>query len=254
MHLGGRSGLKAREEDEVARAALGLAHAEERARECTDRMFAFKSSLEAFAASHRAEIARDPEFRRDFVRLARSIGVDPLASSKSIWASTLGLGSFYFELGVRAASVCMATRAVNGGLISLTELTKKLAALGGSAGAGTASEDDVSAALLKLSVLGDGFSEIRIGNIRFIRSVPEVLSSDATAILTSCGGAANGGSSTSDVWPNIDVISASRILDWSILRTQEALNALVRDGVAWVDNQTNGGATTPRFYFPSLKH
>ena len=249
MHIGGRSGLKAREEDEVARAALGLAHAEERARECTDRMFAFKSSLETFAASHRAEIARDPEFRRDFVRLARSIGVDPLASSKSIWASTLGLGSFYFELGVRAASVCMATRAVNGGLISLTELTKKLAALGGSAGAGAASEDDVSSALLKLSVLGDGFSEIRIGNIRYIRSVPEVLSSDATAILTSCVGGAN----ASDMWPNIDVISASKILDWSLLRTQEALNALVRDGVAWVDNQTNGGAPT-RFYFPSLKH
>ena len=247
MHGGtGRSGLKAREEDEVARAALGLAHAEERARECTDRMLAFKSSLENFAASHRAEIARDPEFRRDFVRLARSIGVDPLASSKSIWASALGLGSFYFELGVRAASVCMATRAVNGGLISLTELTKKLAALGGREGAGAASEDDVSSALLKLSVLGDGFSEIRIGNIRYIRSVPEALSSDATAILSCAHG-------QSDVWPSIDVISASSILDWSNLRTQDALNALVRDGVAWIDNQTNGAAPAPsRFYFPSL--
>jgi hypothetical protein len=87
-------------------------------------MAAFKTALESFALSHRAEIARDPEFRRDFVRIARSIGVDPLASSKSIWASALGVGSFYFELGVRAASVCMATRAANGGLISLAELTK----------------------------------------------------------------------------------------------------------------------------------
>ena len=245
MHGGvGRSGLKAREEDEVARAALGLAHAEERARECAERMSVFKTSLESFAASHRAEIARDPEFRRDFVRLAQSIGVDPLASSKSLWASALGLGSFYFELGVRAASVCMATRASNGGLISLLELTRRLAALGGREGAGAASQDDVAAALAKLSVLGDGFSEVRVGGVRYVRSVPEALSSDATSVLSVTIIHVEGG------WPSVDLPSAAAALDWPILRTKDALETLLREGIAWLDSQAG---VSPRFYFPSLK-
>jgi ESCRT-II complex subunit VPS22 len=251
MHSGvGRSALKAREEDEQARAALGLAHAEERARECAARMTAFKTALESFALSHRAEIARDPEFRRDFVRIARSIGVDPLASSKSIWASALGVGSFYFELGVRAASVCMATRAANGGLISLAELTNRLAMLGGGRGSvvGAPSQDDVSAALGKLAVLGDGFQEVKIGGTRFIRSVPDALSSDAAAVLGAVeriGGTGAGGGGGSAF---VDAPSIVSRLGWSLSRTNDALDALLRDGVAWVDKQVS----PPRYFFPSL--
>jgi ESCRT-II complex subunit VPS22 len=243
MHGGvGRSALKAREEDEQARAALGLAHAEERARECAARMAAFKTALESFALSHRAEIARDPEFRRDFVRIARSIGVDPLASSKSIWASALGVGSFYFELGVRAASVCMATRAANGGLISLAELTNRLAMLGGGRGSvvGAPSQDDVLAALGKLAVLGDGFQEVKIGGTRFIRSVPDALSPDAAAVL--------GAVERANGCAFVDAASIISRLGWSMSRTSDALDALLRDGVAWVDKQ----ASPPRYFFPSL--
>lgn len=47
-------------------------------------------------------------------------GVDPLASNKGFWAEVLGVGDFYYELGVKIVDICMATRPVNGGLIDVT--------------------------------------------------------------------------------------------------------------------------------------
>lgn len=46
--------------------------------------------------------------------------MDPLASNKGFWAEVLGVGDFYYELGVQIVDVCMATRPVNGGLIDVT--------------------------------------------------------------------------------------------------------------------------------------
>ncbi|KAG8231604.1 hypothetical protein J437_LFUL010282, partial [Ladona fulva] len=42
----------------------------------------FRSNLEDFAAKHRSEIKRNPQFRRQFQEMCASIGVDPLASRK----------------------------------------------------------------------------------------------------------------------------------------------------------------------------
>ena len=33
--------------------------------------------------------------------MCAAIGVDPLASSKGFWAEMLGMGDYYYELGVR---------------------------------------------------------------------------------------------------------------------------------------------------------
>ncbi len=51
--------------------------------------------------------------------LRRCAGVDPLASNKGFWAELLGVGNFYFELGVQIVDVCMTTRSANGGLIEM---------------------------------------------------------------------------------------------------------------------------------------
>ena len=40
------------------------------------------------------------------------VGVDPLASSKGIWGELLGLGDFYYELGVRIIEITIVTRCV----------------------------------------------------------------------------------------------------------------------------------------------
>ena len=41
-----------------------------------------------------------------------------------MWSELLGLGDFYYELGVQIVEACLATRSYNGGLIPLDELTK----------------------------------------------------------------------------------------------------------------------------------
>uniref|UniRef100_A0A0D3A6T5 Vacuolar protein sorting-associated protein n=1 Tax=Brassica oleracea var. oleracea TaxID=109376 RepID=A0A0D3A6T5_BRAOL len=52
--------------------------------------------------------------------MCAKVGVDPLASNKGFWAELLGIGDFYYEL------VCMLTRSLNGGSISLQELSSHL--------------------------------------------------------------------------------------------------------------------------------
>lgn len=61
--------------------------------------------------------------------MCANMGVDPLASNKSSVNKLLNFGdwsfaAFYYELGVAVVEVCMATRAQNGGLIELGQLTR----------------------------------------------------------------------------------------------------------------------------------
>jgi hypothetical protein len=112
-------------------------------------------------------------------------GVDPLASSKGFWAEVLGVGNFFFELGVQIVDVCMSTRATNGGLIDVEasgcvdgrvrallthtaagacaqDLLKRLKAMRGSK-ADAVSLDDIDRAIKKLAILGNGFQMLRVG-------------------------------------------------------------------------------------------
>jgi len=86
----------------------------------------FKSKLEQFAIQHKSEIQNDPAFRAKFHGMCASIGVDPLTSRKGVWSDLLGVGDFYYELAVRIIEICVATRPMNGGIISLEELVATL--------------------------------------------------------------------------------------------------------------------------------
>jgi len=50
------------------------------------------------------------------------------AANKGFWAQILGVGDFYYELAVQIIDVCLSTRPLNGGLISLEELLRRLKA------------------------------------------------------------------------------------------------------------------------------
>eukprot|EP00731_Ephydatia_muelleri_P037163 Em0404g6a len=52
-------------------------------------------------------------------------------SSKGFWAQALGVGDFYYELGVQIIEICLATRDRNGGLMSFDELRKRVLATSG---------------------------------------------------------------------------------------------------------------------------
>lgn len=48
----------------------------------TLQMEKFRENLEEFAAKHKNEIKKNPQFRKQFQEMCASIGVDPLASGK----------------------------------------------------------------------------------------------------------------------------------------------------------------------------
>uniref|UniRef100_A0A8C5S858 Vacuolar-sorting protein SNF8 n=1 Tax=Laticauda laticaudata TaxID=8630 RepID=A0A8C5S858_LATLA len=94
--------------------------------EMSKQLETFKSNLEEFASKHKQEIRKNPEFRVQFQNMCATIGVDPLASGKGFWSEMLGVGDFYYELGVQIIEVCLALKHRNGGLIILDELHQQV--------------------------------------------------------------------------------------------------------------------------------
>lgn len=106
----------------------------------------FKSHLEEFASKHKQEIRKSSQFRVQFQEMCATIGVDPLAceklfefqqliwrenrllltppflfmlcllAGKGFWSEMLGVGDFYYELGVQIIEVCLALKHRNGGV------------------------------------------------------------------------------------------------------------------------------------------
>ena len=110
-----------------------------------------------------------PYFRAQFQKMCEKIGVDPLASSKGLWGELLGLGDFYYELGVQIIEVCIRTRPHNGGIIGVHELLQRLKSR--SKHRAETSVDDVVRSVGKLKRLGSGFGILRVGRQRQIMVV-----------------------------------------------------------------------------------
>lgn len=144
----------------------------------------FRTNLEEFAAKHKNEIKKNATFRKQFQEMCASIGVDPLASGKGFW-SVLGIGDFYYELGVQIVEVCLATNDTNGGLISLDELRQRLIkARGKSQHHQEITIEDLLCAARKLKIFGNGFTVVPVGKGKYlVQSVPGELSMDHTAVL-----------------------------------------------------------------------
>ena len=98
-------------------------------------------------------------------------GCRSVTLEQGFW-SGLGLGDFYYELGVKVVGVCAATREENGGLIALDDLLDRL-------DDDQVSSDDVRWAVSKLKVLGDGFRVVGDAVV----SVPAELSDDSAVAL-----------------------------------------------------------------------
>jgi ESCRT-II complex subunit VPS22 len=199
------------------------------------QMATFKAALEQFAANHREEIRKNPEFRQQFHAMCASINVDPLVSNKGgTWAQKLGLGDFYYALAVTVLDVCRARRQYDGGLTELAVVHRHVSRRRGGA-ADPINEDDIVRALQKLSVLGGGLGVITVGGRRFVRSVPAELSTDANAILE-LAGVLGGFFQRADVASN---------LGWGEERTSDALTALAREGLILVDDPPDVPAEHP---------
>jgi ESCRT-II complex subunit VPS22 len=185
---------------------------------------------------YKDQLKKDPEFRQYFNELCAKIGVDPLVSSKGFWGELLGVGDFYYELGVQIVEICIQTRPLNGGLIDMDDA---LAALRKKRGGKALTKDDIERAVKQLHLLGSGFQIIRLGSKKLLQSVPYQLSNDHTAILELSQG-------TNFV--SLDTIVAE--LKWSVARCELVLSELLEEGMAWVDIDPVTKQTL--YWFPTL--
>uniref|UniRef100_A0A0B7AAF5 Vacuolar-sorting protein SNF8 n=1 Tax=Arion vulgaris TaxID=1028688 RepID=A0A0B7AAF5_9EUPU len=215
----------------------GTAIAENQFAQMENQMEMFKNNLEDFAVKHRDDIRRDPEFRLQFQEMCSSIGVDPLASSRGFWAEVLGVGDFYYELGVQIVEVCMVTSKRNGGLIGIEDLRRKVETSRGR-NSQLICIDDLLRAIKKLKILGNGFCVHKVGGSFLVQSIPGELTLDHTVVLQQAQ--EHGFVSKSDL---------VKSLGWEQERAARALDFMVKEGLAWVDGYDKSEYS---YWFPSL--
>ena len=153
---------------------------ERRQRFLNEIVVKFKESLKTFSLQHKEEILKHPEFRLKYHALCRSVGIDPLTSTKD-WTTIFGVGDFYYQLAVQVVDVCISTRNQNGGIIELSELLSRLDHL--RSHTGNISNEDILRAIDKLTILRSGYSIIRVGNQTLIQSLPNELNSDDKSVI-----------------------------------------------------------------------
>ncbi|KAJ7963845.1 Vacuolar protein sorting-associated protein [Quillaja saponaria] len=201
-----------------------------------EQLATFRSQLEEFARKHKNDIRKNPAFRSQFHEMCAKVGVDPLASNKGFWAELLGIGDFYYELGVQIVEICLATRPHNGGLVNLQELCNMLHQRRKS-DREAVSEDDCLRAISKLKMLGSGFEVISVGKRKLVRSVPTELNKDHNEILE-----------LSQAQGFVTVDEVERRLSWTSGRATDALDTLLEEGLAMIDNGHRDGRC--RYWFP----
>lgn len=235
--VGGFSQIYRLQEAERQYNKVGNTFAERNMEQMKAQLQVFKSNLVEFSRKYRKDISKDPVLRQRFQIMCSTIGVDPLASNKGFWAEFLGVGDFYYELGIQIIDVCLSTRGRNGGLVELGELKCQLIKMRSEGSAQEISEDDITRSIKILKPLGNGFEIIQIGDHKMVRSVPRELNKDQTDILTL---AQKRGYVTKDL------ITAE--LGWENERIKDAIDTLLIDGLCWVDEQAN----PPEYWVPSF--
>jgi ESCRT-II complex subunit VPS22 len=216
----------------------------------------FETALKEFALKHRSDINADPQLRAHFHELCKTIGVDPLASNKGFWAQLLGVGDFYFDLGVKVIEACVATRDTNGGLIAMDELLLVLNQARAAAASAQPSRaprskmdkkaqeisaDDVARALDKVSCLGGGYAVVKTLDGRLlVQSVPGELSQDQNSVLSVVAKLP---------LPAISEWDLMQSTGWGMDRVKQAIRQMMQEGLAMVDSQAEGDDL---FWFLSL--
>lgn len=252
----GVGGLRKRQEVRNVMRQKGAALQQDRVEHSKKVIEVLRRQLEAFAIKYKVSIRSDPYFRSQFQIMCEKIGVDPLASSKGIWGELLGLGEFYFELGVQIIEVCISTRPHNGGIIGMLELLQRLRQHNRISRADT-SVDDVKCAVGKLKHLGSGLDVIYVGPSRrrqlMVRSVPQELDREQSSVLdVACRplseiSAHREGSAGCVAIGNLTT-SAPVGLGWGEARAKRTLSRLLYAGMVWVD----GEGTSVSFWFLSV--
>ncbi|KRY46223.1 Vacuolar-sorting protein SNF8, partial [Trichinella britovi] len=198
----------------------------ENLQQLTALMDVFRDKLELFASKHQHEIRKNPTFRRQFLEMCATVGVDPLASSKGFWSTKLNIGQFYYELAMQMIEVCMATAPVNGGFITMEELCKRVMHSRGRTRKEEITNEDILKAAKSIEILGPGFSVIKMPkeNTYLIKTTPKEISVDHLSVLQL--GKENGFVSNE--------MLAER-LNWANYRTKTVITEMLAEGTVWID-------------------
>ena len=163
-------------------------------------------------------------------------GVDPLASRKNAWSELLGLGDFYYKLGLQIVEICLASRTFNGGLMALPDLMQALnrrVTTTNSSSTTSLSFSDLAQALKKLRELKGGYEVVNIGGQTFVRSIPGGLSDDHREIV----GVAR------ESKGRVSLAQLVKVKGWAQHRAADAINRMLLDGLAMVDDGDPSGET-----------
>jgi len=236
----GAAGLQSKQAAQVRASDVGEEMLAEQKKSLMEKCEVFREKLEGFARKHKGEIVKNPEFRSKFNAMCAAVGVDPLASNKGLWGA-LGMGDFYYQLGVQMIQVCMKRREQSGGLDDAAEILRLVREHRGPR-AESVSMDDLERAVRSLRGIGKSLEIISVAGRpgKMVQSVPVELSQDHTAVLSAAG---------SEAFTSVALLQAK--VGWHESRAVAALEFLVDEGMAWVDLQ-GGEAPWPLVWFPSL--
>lgn len=220
----------------------------------------FGTALRHFSARHRGEIRKNAEFRHAFQKMCYSIGVDPLSSGAApgsggvlagLWNDLLGLGDWQYELGVQIIDVCVSTREINGGVIAMDDLLRRLALMRhGSARsaavvptAADITEEDIVRSIKSLAPLGSGYQVVDIGGTKMVRSIPRELDTDTMTVLSLLV------PSQPTPFVTVDSLSGSTSrTGWSHQRAKAVLDTMcLTEAMLWIDE----AVFPPRYYSPA---
>ncbi|KAJ1502377.1 Vacuolar protein sorting-associated protein SNF8, partial [Coelomomyces lativittatus] len=144
-----------------------------------DLLSQFKSHLETFAKQHRKAILKDPSLRIYFQQMCASIGVDPFTYSKGIWNEMLGVGDYFYQLGLRLIEYCLTHGGTTtgggeggGGFFVLTELCDQL----------KTDETDLRKAIHLLQPLGMGYRLLDVLNEPCLVTLPKEFNMDVNRV------------------------------------------------------------------------
>ncbi|XP_023691590.1 vacuolar-sorting protein SNF8 isoform X3 [Paramormyrops kingsleyae] len=163
--------------------------------------------------------------------------LEEFATGKGFWSEMLGVGDFYYELGVQIIEVCLALKHRNGGLITLDELHQRVLK-GRGKFAQDVSQDDLVRAIKKLKAMGNGFGMIPVGGSYLVQSVPAELNMDHTVVLQ-----------LAEKKGYVTVSEIKESLKWETERAGHVLDHLLKEGLAWLDTQASGES---QYWLPAL--
>lgn len=148
----------------------------------------------------------------------------------------LGVGDFYFELGVKIIQITVQTRAANGGIMSVKDIHSRIVSAGKLKH--DLSIEDLMRAVEKLAVLGGGFKLIKIAGNPMIISVPIEMNTDHEFVISAASD--EGGFVTEELMRGLH--------GWTADRFRTIINPLLQEGIVWVDESAEGTF----YYFPSM--